>query len=89
MIFIYDDLKAIDIHYLDFKKVFDTVPFARLLTKMRGLGVLGKVAEWIKHVLREATTMVSPPFGNTIGEPRSKAGFSNDQSSAHSSFLST
>ena len=53
MISIYDDSRAIDILYLDFKKAFDKVPHKRLLTKVRALGVSGRTAEWIEHWLSD------------------------------------
>jgi len=53
MISIYDNSRAIDILYLDFKKAFDKVPHKRLLTKVRALGVVGRTAEWIEHWLSD------------------------------------
>ena len=40
--------KAVDVLYLDFAKAFDKVPHLRLLQKCQGLGVGGKVLEWIR-----------------------------------------
>ena len=42
---------CIDTVYLDFVKAFDTVPHERLLHKLRGLGVHGKILAWIKSFL--------------------------------------
>ena len=42
---------CIDTVYLDFAKAFDTVPHERLLHKLRGLGVHGKILAWIKSFL--------------------------------------
>ncbi len=53
MLTVYDDSRAIDILYLDFKKAFDKVPHARLLSKLRALGVDGRVAEWVECWLSE------------------------------------
>ena len=37
--------------YLDFAKAFDTVPKERLLRKLEGVGVEGKVVAWIREWL--------------------------------------
>ena len=37
--------------YLDFKKAFDKVPHERLLRKLHGYGIRGKVYSWIKEFL--------------------------------------
>ena len=39
---------SIDVVYLDFAKAFDKVPHQRLLLKVEGLGIGGKVLAWIK-----------------------------------------
>ena len=39
---------SVDVLYLDFAKAFDKVPHKRLLEKCRGLGLGGKVLEWIR-----------------------------------------
>ena len=44
---------AVDMFYLDFSKAFDLVPHRRLLVKLRGLGIQGKVASWIEKWLSE------------------------------------
>jgi hypothetical protein len=43
--------KDVDIVYLDYAKAFDKVPHARLIDKLRALGVDGKVAAWVKEWL--------------------------------------
>jgi hypothetical protein len=53
MIAVYDNSRAIDVIYLDFKKAFDKVPHKRLLSKLRALGVGGTVAGWIECWLSE------------------------------------
>ncbi len=45
----YDNNKAFDIIYLDFKKVFDTVPHMKLMTKVRALGIGGTIADCIEN----------------------------------------
>ena len=37
-----------EIIYLDFSKAFDSVPHQRLLTKVKGHGIDGRVYNWIK-----------------------------------------
>ena len=51
MFSIYDDSRAIDILYLDFQKAFDKVPHDRLMCKVRALGIIGEVADWIENWL--------------------------------------
>ena len=46
-----DEGKAVDIVYLDFKKVFDKEPHRRLLAKVRACGVAGELANWIANWL--------------------------------------
>ena len=43
-----DEGHAVDVLYLDFAKAFDKVPHERLLAKCRGLGLGGKLLEWIR-----------------------------------------
>jgi len=42
---------TVDALYLDFAKAFDTVPHQRLLIKLEGYGVNGKLLEWFKDFL--------------------------------------
>jgi ribonuclease P/MRP protein subunit RPP40 len=46
-----DDGHAVDVLYLDFAKAFDKVPHSRLLAKCRGLGLGGKLLQWIERWL--------------------------------------
>jgi hypothetical protein len=48
---ILDEGGSIDVIYLDLAKAFDTVPHQRLLAKLSGYGVGGKILEWIKQFL--------------------------------------
>ena len=41
----------LDVIYLDFKKAFDSVPHKRLLCKLKGYGVSGKLYSWIEAFL--------------------------------------
>ncbi len=42
---------GVDIIYLDYSKAFDTVPIRRLLKKLHGYGIRGKVWTWIEQFL--------------------------------------
>ena len=46
-----DEGKNIDIIYLDFKKAFDSIPHERLLLKMKGYGITGKILNWVRDFL--------------------------------------
>ena len=43
--------KAFDLIYTDFSKAFDSVPRARLINKLKALGITGDVLGWIKSFL--------------------------------------
>ena len=47
----HNNVKSVDIIYLDFKKAFDKVAHLRLLTKLESLGIKGNVHNWIKNWL--------------------------------------
>ena len=47
----FDQTKAVDVVYLDFRKAFDKVPHRRLMSKIRALGIVGRVADWIESWL--------------------------------------
>ena len=49
----YDQCRAIDILYFDFKRAFDKVPHRRLMKKVRALGIGGVVADWIENWLTD------------------------------------
>ncbi len=45
----YNNNKAYDVIYLDFRKAFDTVPYKKLMIKFRALGI--GIAAWIENWL--------------------------------------
>ena len=46
-----DNKIPVDAAYLDFRKAFDSVPHKRLITKLKGYGVRGKILDWISSFL--------------------------------------
>ena len=46
-----DEGLPVNMLYLDFSKAFNLVPHRRLLVKLRGLGIQGKVASWVEEWL--------------------------------------
>ena len=48
-----DDVHAVDVLHLDFAKAFDKVPHARLMAKCRGLGLGGRLLDWIEKWLSD------------------------------------
>jgi len=42
-----DNRDNVDVIFLDFAKAFDKVPHQRLLKKLNGHGIQGKLFEWI------------------------------------------
>ena len=53
MFSIYDKSRAVDILYLYFRKAFDKVPHKRLMAKVRSLGIIDKVGDWIEDWLSD------------------------------------
>ena len=45
--------ESLEAVYLDFQKAFDTVPYQRLLTKLKAYGVQGSVHAWINSFLSQ------------------------------------
>ena len=48
-----DNIRSIDIIYLDFQKAFDKVPHSKLLAKIKSLGIDGNIHRWISCWLNE------------------------------------
>ena len=48
----------VDVVFLDFAKAFDKVPHQRLLLKVAGLGIGGKLFDWISNWLLNRTQRV-------------------------------
>ena len=46
-----DKGNPVDVVFLDFSKAFYTVPHKRLMNKVRGHGIRGKIAQWIEEWL--------------------------------------
>ena len=46
-----DEGDPVDAVYLDFRKVFDSVPHQRLLGKLKAYGINGKITKWIRNFL--------------------------------------
>ena len=46
-----DEGRVFDIIYTDFSKAFDSVPHARLITKLKVLGICGDIRGWIEAFL--------------------------------------
>ena len=65
-----------DCIYLDFAKAFDKVPHKRLLNKVEGMGIKGRLLLWIKDFLANRTQVValnkvqSEPIKVTSGIPQ-------------------
>ena len=54
-----DNGTPVDAVYLDFKKAFDTVPHKRLISKLHGYGIRGKLLDWIKDFLTNRSQYVT------------------------------
>ena len=49
---------GLDIVYLDYRKAFDSVPHQRLIEKLKGFGINGKLLQWLESFLTSITMMV-------------------------------
>ena len=56
----------VDVVYLDFCKAFDKVPHKRLLKKLHGYGIRGKIYNWVKEFLsgREQRVIVNGAYSS-------------------------
>ena len=55
----------VDVIYTDFAKAFDKTPHFRMIEKLRGFGIAGKLLNWIADYLRNRSQFVM------IGDERS------------------
>ena len=64
----FDEKRAVDIIYLDFRKAFDLVPHDKLIVKLRSLGIDGEVLKWIKEWLndRKQRVVINGKFSNFV-----------------------
>ena len=60
--------QSIDIIYTDFAKAFDKVPHQRLLRKMKDIGIVGNVLNWVRSFLtgRNQRVWVENEFSNSV-----------------------
>ena len=60
--------EKVDVIHLDSAKVFDMVPHKRLLSKLKGYGIKGKIYDWIKDFLsnRKQRVVIHGKFSNCI-----------------------
>ena len=53
-----DEGFGLDVVYLDYRKALDSVPHQRLLEKLKGLGIKGKLLQWLENFLTLRTMRV-------------------------------
>ena len=60
--------EEVDVIYLDFANAFDKVPHKRLLSKLKGYGIKGKIYDWIKDFLsnRKQQVVINGKFSHWI-----------------------
>ena len=60
--------EKVDVIYLDFAKAFDKVPHKKLLSKLKGYGIKGKIYDWIKDFLsnRKQRVVINGKFSHWI-----------------------
>lgn len=59
----------VDAVYLDLQKAFDKVPHARLLVKLKGYGINGKVLSWIENFLSDRSQFVTVGAESSVDVP--------------------
>lgn len=61
-----DNGSPVDVIYLDFKKAFDKVPHNRLMLKVKGCGITGDIANWVKTWLenRKQRVVIGDSFSD-------------------------
>ena len=64
--------KCVDVLYTDFSKAFDSVPHARLISKIETYGISGKLHDWIKAFIgnRKQRVKVKDWANVTSGVPQ-------------------
>ena len=65
---ILDDGECVDAIYMDLKKAFDSVPHQRLLAKLKGYGIKGKLLKWIETFLTCRKHCVGSSKWGTTGQ---------------------
>ena len=83
-----DNGSCVDVVYLDFQKAFDKVPYNRLINKLKGCGIGGKLLEWLSEWLKNRNKQVR--YSNTLSSPlQVKTESPKAQSWDHCCFLYT
>ena len=57
----------LDVLYLDFTKVFNTVPYKQLIGKLRSYGMCGKIVRWVTSFLLNKGKRVSVKVQFSVG----------------------
>ena len=52
--------------YLDFQTAFDSVPHQRLLTKLKGYGIQGKLLNWVENILKNSKQSVQVDGSSSV-----------------------
>ena len=58
-----------DIIYVDFGKAFDKIPQRKLMIKLWGCGIRGKIYKWVKEFLDQHTTKRCRCWGQNGSKP--------------------
>ena len=64
-----EDGHSADVLYFDFAKAFDSVPHNRLIAKLQGLGITGRLLIWLKNFLvnRKQKVVLNTCSGPLVG----------------------